>query len=353
MNRRTFIASTTAAVSTLALGRAAIAQDRPDFTGVTLRVHTFGGSWRDNVRDIVGKRFEETGGVAEYVVGTADTAFAKMIASRGQAEKPFDVIEMSAHNAGDWARSGFLADIDYANVPNSEELDERFRLPNLAGTSQSLDGIVWNTEKFAEMGIAEPKTYADLLDPRLKGYVSFPDITVVHALKALIGISHELGGSEEDIGPALEFVRKLDPQFFWKSAVDLLAKFQTGDVWAAPWHAGYVLRGREAGLPLSIAYPKFDAYEGVGSEFWLAIIEGTKNQRAAEYFLNQYLAPETQLAMTKAVGLLGTSPSVARELSGTPEGEVLNLEKLDKFYYPDYQSLDQADWTRQWNSIVL
>ncbi len=352
ISRRTFLAST-AAISMLSLGRSAFGQAKPDFSGVTLRVHTFGGSWRDALRDIVGARFEETGGSVEYIVGTADTAFAKMIASRNSADKPFDLIEMSAHSAGDWARSEFLAEINYANVPNAEPIADLFRLPKLVGTAQSLDGIVYNADKFEELGIPAPTKYADLLDPRLKGYVSFPDITVVHALKGLIGISRELGGNEEDIRPALQFVRDLDPQFFWKSATDLLAKFQSGDVWAALWHAGYVLRGRDAGLNLAISYPSFGEYQGVGSEFWIAAINGTSHQDAAEYFINLYLDSEVQQQMTKAVGLLGSAPSVAQELAGTPEAEILNLEHLDRFYFPDYQNIDQGEWVRLWNSIVL
>src|SRR5262245_54391021 len=59
------------------------------FDGVTVRLATFGGKWRDIVESHVTKEFEKEGGKIEYVLGQPANNMAKLIAARGQ-EAPFD-----------------------------------------------------------------------------------------------------------------------------------------------------------------------------------------------------------------------------------------------------------------------
>lgn len=335
---------------------AALAQEQPRFDGVTLRVATWGGSWRDNLRDIVAAGLESRGAKVEMIVGTPQDHLAKLIAARGQATPPFDVVELSDNNRQDWMKAGFLADLNYGNIPNAKSIEERFRSPKMVSTTQSQDGIAWNTEKFREAGIPEPKSYADLMNPKLKGYVAFPDITTVHAIKAITSISYQLGGTEADVDQALRYVKGLGVQLYWKSSVDLLAKFKSGDIWAAPWHVGWVVRGREAGVPLAMAWPKIGNQSGTVTLVWIGVIRNSNNARAAEYLINQYLDAVTQEVFATATGVIPQSAAAAAKLLEKPMlKEVMKLtpEERASLYYPDFDKIDPRDWTNRWNRQVL
>src|ERR1700677_1829499 len=69
-------------VSALVLGSAPAFAGQ--FDGVTVRLATFGGNWRDIVEAHVGKAFEAEGGKIEYVLGQPAQNMAKLIAARGQ-----------------------------------------------------------------------------------------------------------------------------------------------------------------------------------------------------------------------------------------------------------------------------
>jgi len=70
---------------------AAQGQAKP-FEGVTLRVATFGGPWRDDLAKNLSPKIEALGGKVEFVIGSPQDNLAKLIAARGR-EAPFDVIE--------------------------------------------------------------------------------------------------------------------------------------------------------------------------------------------------------------------------------------------------------------------
>ena len=55
------------------------------FDGVTLRVATWGGSWKENMVQAIVPKFEALGGKIEFVTGSRQANLAKLIAARGKA----------------------------------------------------------------------------------------------------------------------------------------------------------------------------------------------------------------------------------------------------------------------------
>src|SRR5271169_1795116 len=92
------------------------------FDGVTVRLATFGGIWRDIVEENVGRAFAAEGGKIEYVLGQPANNMAKLIAARGQ-EPPFEIYETMDNFLPQLAAGGFLGKIDLAQVPNVRDLD--------------------------------------------------------------------------------------------------------------------------------------------------------------------------------------------------------------------------------------
>lgn len=326
------------------------------FDGVTLRVATWGGSWRDRVRDLVAADMEQRGAKVDFVVGSPRDNMTKLIAARGQKTPPFDLMEMSDNDTKSMQEGAFLMNINYQDIPNAKSLDPRFRQPQLVSPWMSQDGIVYNVDKFKAAGIPPPERYSDLLNPKLKGWVSFPDITVVHGLKGIIGAAYERGGSESKPESGMEMVKQMNSTLYWKSSVDLLAKFKSGDIWAAPWHAGWAVRGREAGIPLAITYPLIAGKRGILSVTWIGIVKGTQQVKAAEYFINRYLDIEVQQKMGRENGVIPQNPKAAEMFRQDPllrELMLLSPEQMTKTFYPDFAIIEQSDWSDRWNRIVL
>src|SRR5262245_16660205 len=85
------------------------------FDGVTVRVGTFGGKWRDIVDAYVAKPFEKEGGKIEYVLGQPANNMAKLIAARGQ-EPPFDILETMDNFLPQLAAGSFTDKLDLGKL---------------------------------------------------------------------------------------------------------------------------------------------------------------------------------------------------------------------------------------------
>src|SRR5271166_5755590 len=80
----------------IALGLSSgIARAEEKFTGQTLRVAEFGGSWQQWLLRTIAPRFQqETGAKVEYVPGIPVQFMAQMVSAKGQTP-PFDVANLS------------------------------------------------------------------------------------------------------------------------------------------------------------------------------------------------------------------------------------------------------------------
>ena len=70
-------------------------------------------------------------------------------------------------------------------------------------------------KKFAELGLAAPKTYADLAAPALQDKVSLPDINSGAGLANFGGVIYAAGGDEQNIQPGLDLMKKINATKFW------------------------------------------------------------------------------------------------------------------------------------------
>jgi len=326
-----------------------------DLDGVTLRVATWGGSWLQFIRSAIEPRLTARGAKVEYVLGNPNENLAKLLAARGQPV-PFDVIEFSENNRNDLDEAGVLAPLPYAQIPNAAALAARDRLPAMVANSSTVDGIVYNAKKFAELGLAPPKTYADLANPKLAGRVSFPDATIIQGIKGIIAIAYENGGDESHLDPGLDAIAKLDVGAFYTSSVKLFTQFKAGDVWASHWHVGWVDRARRDNLPLAVSLPAIKDKHGVLSNVWLGVIKGTANQAAAAAFINEYLAPDVQEQFGRLIGARPVDPVAAERLRQDQAlAELLPLTPAayDAMYFPDLTKIDLNDLLDRWKRRVI
>ena len=343
-------------VATLALMLASpfsSATQAGEFDGVTVRIGTFGGKWRDIVDDHVAKAFAKEGGKIEYVLGQPANNMAKLIAARGQ-EPPFDILETMDNFLPQLTAGGFTESIDLSRVPNAAQLDKSMYDSGKVMIWITQEGIIYNKAELTKAGIAAPKRFADLADAKLKGKVSLPDISAGGAIPAIIGMAYEGGGSEAEIGPALDMVKKISPASFWSSSSNLQTQLANGDVWAAAAQAGNVqrLRGK---VDLEIVFaPVTQGKSGVLKQGYLVKIKGAKNTKALEWIIDQFLTEAMQVAVLTEGGQVPVHKGALAKLQKDPEYSFLRLsaEEFAKMYSVDFSKVNEASYVQRWNRNI-
>lgn len=273
------------------------------FDGVTLRVGTWGGSWKANMEEVIVPKFEAEGGRIEFVTGSPAANFAKIIAARGRA--PFDVMEILDAQVGDFHELAYLQRLDLDRIPNRDRIADFQQNEWMVGSWDSQEAICYHKDKFEELGIPAPATYRDLVHPEIAGRISFPDINSGGGLTNLGGVIYAAGGNETNIQPGLDLVNELNVLKFWSRGGETLAQFESGDIIAAVGNAGWCLQTKRAGVNVAISHPRIDEDTvGVAKVGWLGIMKSSENVEAAHWFINEYLREEFQTLFAVKSGLV-------------------------------------------------
>ena len=325
-----------------------------DFDGETLKVGTWGGSWRDSLEKTVGAKIEARGAKIDYVLDSPTGNAAKLIAARGRAA-PLDSMEGAPDLVSSLVEAKLIQKLDLAALPNAASL-----LPFARGdygliTVATLDGVVFNTAKFQELGLAPPKHYRDLIEGKLAGRVAFPDINHTQHWNAVVGLAYEAGGDERTLAKAIDLINLMKPAYFYGSSTDLATKFGSGEIWAAPWHAGFVVRLKRTGLPVAIGYTRFGPKYAALWPVLHHIVSGSANTRLAEAFLDDYLAPEAQFDHSKFTGSLPMNPEARKRLSTDAENKdvlMFSDQELNNTFLIDFAKVDLPKWREAWNRDV-
>lgn len=321
--------------------------------GVTLRVATWGGSWRDRIEELIGSQLERRGIKVQYVVGNPLENFNKLIAARGQ-KPPFDVMEFQSDLRKPLIDSGLLMPLPVSEIPNASAYLASQHDKYTIDTWTLEEGIVYNEEKLKQNGIPVPKKYSDLFDPKLKGRIAWPDIS--YGPYAIIGLSTEFGGDELNIDPGLKRLQEANVGYFYKSSVELSTKFASGDVWAAPWHAGWALRVKRTNIPVAMAFPAVKARHGVLANGMVGIVKGTDAKKAAELFVDLYLSPEVQEKLGRANGVAPVNVAALNSMKADPLLDRLMLltpSAIAGAYAIDWDRIDLSSIVEKWNRMSV
>ncbi len=328
------------------------------FEGVTLTVGTFGGSWKDRINGYVGKKFAEEGGKIEFITGNPRTLLAKLVAARGQ-DAPMDVVEIVDSTWPDTLEGGFVQKYNKANIPNTEHLDPNMYDDYKVANWVTEEGFIYNIEKFKELGIPKPTKFSDLLNPKLKGRVSFPDINVNTALNPIVGFASEYGGDEHNIDPGLEKIKELDVFSFYSSGTQITQMFKAGDIWVAIAHAGWGVRLDTAGVKVGMIHPLVKDKRGMASRGYAGIVAGTKHAAAAEFYINELVSAGMQEVLHTKNGIVPTNGIVQNKYKGDPKRDaagdpflLLAPEQIANLYYMDWDGFKMTDWSKKWNRMV-
>ena len=340
----------------LAAGAGGWAQE-PRLDGVTLRVATWGGGHRDFIKEKVAPELEKRGAKVEFVAGSPAENLSKLIAARGRPA-PFDVVEMIDSVVPDFVEGGFLQKINLDSIPNKQYLQtfqyDEYKVADWV----TQEGIVYNAEKFKELGIPAPTKYSDLYNPKLRGKVIFPDVGSGGWVHAVVGMAVTNGGSEAKIDPGLGAIKEqLKPRSFFSGSGDTeITEFKNGDVWAAYMHAGWAVQMHKKGIPfVKSAHLALGPKRGMVKLGYWGIVKGTPAAKAAEAYINTFISPDVQDYMTRNRGLVAVNSEALKRLATDPllsEMLLLKPAEVANVYVIDFSKVNLTEWTDKWNRMV-
>lgn len=326
-----------------------------DFSGVTLRIGTWGGPWKESQEELIASKFAELGGTIEFVTGSPQANMSKLFAARGQ-EAPIDMIEMLDATLPIMVANDLLEPIDLSKVPNTSSLlDFQYDETKIASWTTQ-EGICYDKGAYAEAGLEPPKTYADLAAPELNARVIIPDINSGGGLANFAGISYAAGGDGENIDPGLEMIKGFGPIQFWSRGGQAVAGFETGDVIASVTHAGWCIRASRAGADVAFVHPVIgEDTVGVAKDGWLGVVKGTPNYDAALWYMNAFIDQEFQTDFAIKSGVVPSNGSSLGSVGEDPllaEMFELDPDMIGKQLRIDYSTVDISAWTDAWSRTV-
>lgn len=351
INRRTMLSTGAAAAGAWSLPVWAADQ----LAGTTLRVATYGGGWRNSIVKFILPDLISKGLTVDFTVGQPDDNMARLIAAKRQGQIPFDTIDPSALSFQEAVRAGFFAPIDYDRISNAKAVPSWARQPQAITALFTADGIVYNTEKFKAAGVAPPTRYSDLANPKLKGYVAFPEPGHVQHWNAVVALARESGGDESNMKGTLDRVNEIAPTYFYTSSPELASRMTRGDIWAAAWHGGWAVRLKRTGVSVSVVYPKIGDHTG---SFWpstRSVVAGTKNVPAAHAYLDAWMGVEGPYKFCDDTGSVPTNPQARAKMAGDANNREMLLltdAQVDSAYRVDWSKMNERAWRDQWNRGV-
>jgi putative spermidine/putrescine transport system substrate-binding protein len=355
--RRLTVAALLCVALTTALGCGALAQQKT-FADVTIIVGTHGGPWVDRIVAGLGDEMKAAGITLKFVAGTSSDFLAKMIAARGQAP-PFDVIEIADETYDDFRKANFLAKLDRANIPNLAAVDasmyDDYRVANWA----SEPGIIYNVDKLKAAGIQPPQRFSDLADPALAGRVLLADVGNYMGYYQVIGLAYENGGSEKNLQPGFDMMAKIRPHSYATSAATQMQLFAAGDIWASAAAAHLAIRLFDAGVNVATVHPTIAGHKGALAHGYLAVSRDSKNQAAAEAYINAMTSSRMQEMLYLDAATIPINEETMRKVlgdarvdkSGTPFLQI-EPKTVAQEWTPVFADVDKRDFARRWQRAV-
>jgi putative spermidine/putrescine transport system substrate-binding protein len=289
LSRRRLLQGAGAACLTGASGLAP-AQNR------SISATTYPGAWESAHRGILLPAFTKaTGASVSLVPSLAVDTVSKIVASK--ANPPYDVIILDEGPYLAALSQDIFEKIPTDKMPYLKDVPAKLVDPRGLGVfvSGQIIGIAYNTEKIKN----PPRSWNDLLKPEYKGRVGLAGMGSTLMSAWMVEIARQNGGSEENLEPAFQFVKKLLPNV---SAVasnpgSLATLFQQGQIDISVHYNNNIGDLQAKGVPVALARPDTG---WIHIKSVMHIVKNSKNPDLAAAYINAALSPEVQTKMAAA-----------------------------------------------------
>ena len=339
--RRAFLAGAGAATISVALPRPVFAQGK-----TTLVSTIFGGAFEAAYRKAVVDPFQKQHG-AEVVLkyGNSSEWVANSLLNRERPE--IDVIFLAYPDSIRAVNEKLGIEIKPEDVPNVKDLAPVW-YDGYNKQAVGLDYASWGLSYRTDSGIAAPTSWLDLFKPEYAGKVIVPNLTASGGFQTLVMMARLHGGSEDNIEPGFEAMKRLKPSVrkFYVSNPEAGQLMERGDAVVGAMYDNATWYMADAGKPIRWTMPKEGALVGMVS---LHIAPNTAHMDLCKKFVNYAISKEANEAFCNAIVAGPTNKTAVLS-----EPALSRVPKLDSIIFPGLvQDRENAPrWIERWNREI-
>lgn len=303
-------------------------------------------NWGEYIDEEVISQFEqETGITVIYDMFETNEEMYPVIEAGGVS---YDVVCPSDYMIQKMRENDLLAEINFDNVPNIEQIDpvyiqmskafdpeNKYSVPYCWGTV----GILYNTKRLAELGVEPPKKWADLWDERLNGEILMQDSVRDAFMVALKKNGYSMNSTDEkELQEAKQLLIDQKPLVQAYVIDQVRDKMIGGEAAVGVIYSGEMLYIQEEIANLGLDYELEYVLPEEGTNLWLdswVITKNAKNKENAEKWINFLCRPEIAKANFEYI-TYATPNKGAFELL---DSEIQN----NKAVFPDIDSLQNSE----------
>ena len=267
---------------------------------------------------------------------------AKMFAQRRLPHGSSDVDCVQAVSAYQLDDAGLVEKLDTTKVPNLAHVLPNLRADYYAPHIWSPQVLIYNPDRVKE----PPTSFADLLDPKYKGRVGFPD---VNAFYVMMAASLYASGTSTDFAKAKELMQKLNDNgaHLYPSTDSAGPPFKTGEIDVGVMWLARVNMWQNAGIPVKASFPKEGCILYVSG---MVVPKNAPNKDGAFAYLNAMLEPSAQQNFAAKMGYLPTVDDAP--LAGKVAEQLALPDPPPKLLVPDYavtskMQAEMQDWWKK------
>jgi len=297
--------------------------------------------------------------VAAYM-GSSDELVAKL---RGGAASNYDVISPSSDVATMLSRSGLVAPLDLAKIPNYSQLSPKLTGMPLVKNDGKVYGVplTWGPNPLLydkTAFVKAPTTWAELWDPKYKDKLSlWDDLSTVYMAAQVLGFGKQdpsaiytLSDAQLDQVKAKLIALKPNIRKLWSTGGELTNLFQNHEVIAAMGWPLVTNQLHKAGLPIEEEIP------AEGTTGWidhLMITSASENKDLAYALLNYMISARAQKQLSDVTGYIPANPQAAALMTADRRHE-LHLDDIDDYqkqivFWQDVPR--RTKYTEIWNEV--
>ena len=323
LTRRRFLRLAGAASLTLAGCGGAPSPSSGPFRGQKLRIFVYAGGHEQSMREAFVPVFESlTGATAVLDPGWWGSTAKLKLSPKGKP--PFDLMVSDATEGYPAIRDGLFQKIDWKSVPNVRNLDPCV-LDNWVyrdGYGVTLPDSVMTLAYHKKLTPFEPRSWADLLRPEVKGKVSlyssfYMSLYTFACMKAARDgkAGHAMQMIDKDLEGVFRLAKEQRGQvgIWWPTSSEMANNLMQRNCWLGNMHSPEYLPVLREHPELGAAVPVAD--RAFVQAMWL-IPDGTPHKELAEVVLNLLVSEEMQYTFARrgsATAVLSVAEKMAKE----------------------------------------
>jgi putative spermidine/putrescine transport system substrate-binding protein len=298
------------------------------------------------------ERFKKETG---YTVTLVPKSTSAEIIASALAQKAHPQVDVVMCDLLVWAQGeerGLFAPLSERTVPNLKYLVPSAKIGD-KGASPYADilALLYNPEYFKKNGWAPPQTISELARPEFKGKLIFPPVSNTFGLYGLVELARANGGSETNIGPGFEALKKIAPSVVdWTSThAKMVNMFQQESAVVALYANGPGYDMRNRGAPVDVIIPK----PSYLSNTVAGITENAPNPTGAAVLLNWIIGKDL---LTYRAEKYGNTPlNTQVKIEGPAAKQVVQGDQLNSLLQINYQEAMKRrnDWVQRFEREIL